>query len=178
MMVGGGRCEARGQHAGVKRLDLLSADLVESLVTEDWIDSKPKQLLVSVPRTFAGLDVGQVVIVEEGAVRDHRLRRLHIAARVGAELDLSLQRPGLLAGVGDIDVSCAANLLMAGLPRGVLVAEVERAIAWAGGADLDVEAGKFGVAKFDATLRRRADKSFGDEVLGQFENGHALGLSN
>jgi hypothetical protein len=62
---------------------------------------------------------------------------------------------------------------VAGLAGVVLVAQVVRALAWVGGADLDVQARQFTVAQLDAGLAVGAVQVIGDDVLREFYDGHS-----
>ena len=108
-------CEALRKHSCVEGLNLLPRDLVEPPIAECILDPEAVQLLVSGPGALSGFHIRQVVAREKSVEGDDGSLRLDFTSGVSAELDFGLQRPGLLAGFGEIDVGGPADLLVAGL---------------------------------------------------------------
>ena len=111
------------------------------------------------------LGIGQVVVIEEVPVNDHRLLGLDLTARVGPKLDFRLEVAGFLSGICERHLGRAADFLVAGLAGCVLVAEIEGALVGGGGTHLDVEAGEIGVAVLRALLGCVTVKSGVNHVL-------------
>ena len=157
----------------MERLDLLPRDLVQPLVAEDRLDAQPVQLLVASPGPLARLDVGQVVVVEELVEGQDRL--LAPSPRPAGRRRAG-SRPS--AGVAFLRASAREMSVVRPifwwhvLPSLIFVAQVVGALAGAGRADLDVEAGQFGVAELDAALAVGAVELVGEDVLSEFDFWH------
>ena len=145
-----------------------SRDLVQPPAAELILDAQPVQLLVAFPAALARLSEGAVVLLEELVERRHSPLRLGLAPRVGAELDLGLQALGSSAGLGEVDVRSATDLLVAGLPVPVLVAQEVRALPGRGGGDEYVQTARRCVIvdKLEACLSGRAAEFVANELLG------------
>src|SRR5438128_73243 len=99
----------------MERLNLLPCELIESFAAESRLDTKPVQLLISLIGPLAGLDVGQVVALEELLDADAGAACLFLASRVGAELDLGFERFCEPTSLREGDVRCSPKLLVGSL---------------------------------------------------------------
>ena len=100
-----------------------------------------------------------LAVLEEYGQRRYGLLRLRLATWVGAELDLGLQVLGAFSCFRDREIRGAADPLMRSNVQAVAVADVPGALAWACGAELDVEAGALVVDEFIALLAGWAVKA-------------------